>query len=92
VSGREPVDNTAGIQSEVPEDRSSRYDWPMVEVDPAQRDDAPAEPERPLLSAHPWRLPILLGLAFAGTIAIATVVLREGEQKALAQVSQPRKR
>ncbi|MFL5413479.1 MAG: hypothetical protein ACJ79D_19115 [Myxococcales bacterium] len=33
--------------------------------------------ERPLLSAHPWRLPILLGLAFALTIAIATVLLRD---------------
>jgi hypothetical protein len=64
----------------------------MVEVDPARSDEAPPEPERPLLAAHPWRLPILLGLAFAATIAFASVVLREGEQKMHVQVSQPHKR
>ncbi|MFL5250543.1 MAG: hypothetical protein ACJ783_14550 [Myxococcales bacterium] len=46
-------------------------------VEPSQRSDGGPETERPLLSAHPWRLPILLGLAFALTIAIATVLLRD---------------
>jgi hypothetical protein len=64
----------------------------MVEIDPAQHGDPPPEPERPLLAAHPWRLPIMLGLAFAATVALATVVLRQGEQKIHVQISQPRKR
>ena len=64
----------------------------MVEIDPAQHGDAAPEPERPLLAAHPWRLPILLGLAFAATVALATVVLRQGEQKIRVEISQPRKR
>jgi anti-sigma-K factor RskA len=45
-----------------------------------------------LLSAHPWRLPILLVLAFAATVAIAAAVLREKRQTTPAQVSQSRKR
>jgi hypothetical protein len=48
----------------------------MVEVEPPPSGQAP-DPERPLLSAHPWRLPILLGLAFAVTVAMASVLLRE---------------
>jgi len=48
----------------------------MVEVDPRPSERAP-DPERPLLSAHPWRLPILLGLAFAVTVAVASALLRE---------------
>jgi hypothetical protein len=64
----------------------------MFEVEPAQRPDAPPRPERPLLGAHPWRLPILLGIAFAATIAIATAVLREGQQKMHVAFSQSQKR
>ena len=48
----------------------------MVEVEPAERPDAPVRPERPLLAAHPWRLPVLLALAFAATVAIAAAMLR----------------
>ena len=48
----------------------------MVEVEPPPSERA-SDPERPLLSAHPWRLPILLGLAFAVTVAIAAAMLRE---------------
>jgi hypothetical protein len=45
-----------------------------------------------LLSAHPWRLPILLALAFAATIAVTAAVLRHKPQATPAQVSQSRKR
>jgi hypothetical protein len=48
----------------------------MVEVEPPPSERA-SGPERPLLSAHPWRLPILLGIAFAATVAIAAVLLHE---------------
>jgi hypothetical protein len=49
----------------------------MVEVEPPPPSERASDPERPLLSAHPWRLPILLGLAFAATVALAAVLLRE---------------
>jgi hypothetical protein len=51
------------------------------------RDDS-SDTEPPLLSAHPWRLPVLLVLAFTATIAIAGAVLREKRHAAPAQVSQ----
>ena len=56
-----------------------------------RRDDS-SDNGPPLLSAHPWRLPVLLMLAFAATIAIAGAVLREKRHAAPAQVSQTRKR
>jgi hypothetical protein len=48
----------------------------VVEVHPPQRPDGSTPPEQPLLAAHPWRLPILLVIAFAATVAIAAAVLR----------------
>jgi hypothetical protein len=57
-----------------------------------ERPDGSTDPEPPLLSAHPWRLPILLVLAFAATVAIAAAVLREKPRATPTQVSQSRER
>jgi hypothetical protein len=38
----------------------------------------PVEPEPPALKAHPFRLPVLLVVAFALTVAVAASILREG--------------
>jgi hypothetical protein len=44
----------------------------------------PVEPEPPALRAHPFRLPVLLIVAFAVTVAVAASILREGPpQKAV---------
>jgi hypothetical protein len=51
----------------------------------------PPETERPLLSAHPWRLPVLLGLAFALTVAIAAALLREKPRDTYVTHSQQRR-
>jgi hypothetical protein len=56
-----------------------------------RRDDS-GDTGPPLLSAHPWRLPVLLVLAFAATIAIAGAVLRDKRHAAPAQVSQSHQR
>jgi hypothetical protein len=56
-----------------------------------RRDDS-CDTGPPLLSAHPWRLPVLLVLAFAATIAIAGAVLRQKPHAAPAQVSQSHQR
>jgi hypothetical protein len=56
-----------------------------------RRDDS-SDTGPPLLSAHPWRLPVLLVVAFAATIAIAGAVLRQERPPAPAQVSQSRQR
>jgi len=57
-----------------------------------ERPDESGDPEPPPLLAHPWRLPILLVLAFAVTVAIAAAVLRERPQTTPPGVSQARKR
>jgi hypothetical protein len=49
----------------------------MVEIEPEAPSERTPEPDRPLLSAHPWRLPILLGFAAAATVALAAAMLRE---------------
>jgi hypothetical protein len=56
-----------------------------------RRDDS-GDTGPPLLSAHPWRLPVLLVLAFAATIAIAGAVLREKRHAGPAPVSQSHQR
>jgi len=62
----------------------------MVEVHPTERPDGSEPEERPLLSAHPWRLPVLLAIAFGLTIAVATVVVRHAQHPDT--VSQTRRR
>jgi len=54
----------------------------VVEIHPPERPDGFEPRERPLLSAHPWRLPVLLAIAFAATVAITAAVVRSAPGRA----------
>jgi len=58
----------------------------VVEIHPPETGDGSVPEEPPLLSAHPWRLPVFLAIAFAATVAITVFVVRQGPRRA--QVSQ----
>jgi len=50
----------------------------VVEIHPPESPDGTQPPEPPLLTEHPWRLPIFLAIAFAATVAITVMVVRQG--------------